>query len=78
MKIITITIKAAFQDGFGHGADAVAEQLVSHLRDGFGAEVTYTTKRDERSVPYPDPDESWTDRQLQRWQDQAHDEMERD
>jgi hypothetical protein len=76
MRLISITIKAAFQDLAGYSADAVAEQLVTHLRDGFGADVAFTTDRTEQTNNFPDAAEHWTDAQLDQWQEFARLELE--
>ena len=55
MKLMTITIKAAFLDAPSVTADGIADSLIRNLSDGLYAEVAFTTERTERTVDHPDP-----------------------
>ena len=56
MKLVTITIKAAFLDAPNVTADGIADSLIRDLSDGLYAEVAFTTERTEQVLEHPDPD----------------------
>ena len=74
MKVMTITFKAAFLDRDQVTSQGVAALLMRSLRDGLGAEVSFTTDRDERDVDYPDPS-SDNDAASEVWQERAYAEL---
>jgi hypothetical protein len=68
MRLITITLQAAFRDWHDVSADAIADRLVEHLQN-LEADVAFTTRRDDRDVEAPE--ETDTDEQIQQWQEIA-------
>ena len=75
MKLITITIKAAFLDAPNVTADGIADSLIRDLSDGLYAEVAYTTERTERTVDHPDPDPEAETDEYGQWQETARELM---
>ena len=71
MKLMTITIKAAFLDAQNETADGIADSLIRHLSDGLYAEVAYTIERTEQHADHPDPDEDSETDEYGPWQEKA-------
>ena len=78
MKLMTITIKAAFLDAPHVTADAIADSLIRDLSDGLYAEVAYTTERTERVVEHPDPDPDSEADVYGPWQETARERLDAD
>ena len=75
MKLMTITIKAAFLDAPNVTADGIASSLIRDLSDGLCAEVAYTTERTERVVEHPDPDADSETDEYEPWQEKAREQL---
>ena len=75
MKLVTITIKAAFLDAPNVTADGIADSLIRDLSDGLYAEVAYTTERTERTLDHPDPDPDSEADEYGPWQETAREAM---
>ena len=75
MKLMTITIQAAFLDAPNVTADGIADSLIRYLSDGLYCEVAYTTERTEHVVKHPDPDPDSERDEYGPWQEEARNAM---
>ena len=76
MKLITISISAAFLDAPNVTADGIADSLIRNLSDGLCAEVAFTTDRTELVLEHPDPDPDAETDEYGPWQETARERLE--
>jgi len=83
MKLITVTVKAAFPDTAGVTLDGVREVLFRGVSDGLEADVAFTEHGRELTITVPDPDydddarDDNEETSADRWQARAREELDR-